>query len=116
MPSYPEKLYIVGLDDWFNNNSSNLENKSKAKGTINITTIYEFFRKQTHVKLGGSENLMKTILEKKSSEKIIVSSHLNSDKGSSPRYEEKYSSSKITTDLKSIKKNLFKRKEFTKFI
>ena len=32
MPSYPAKPYEVPLDDWFDNNSINLENKFKAKG------------------------------------------------------------------------------------
>ena len=43
MLSYPAKSYEVQLDDCFNNNSINLENKSKAKGTKNITSIDEFF-------------------------------------------------------------------------
>ena len=32
MPSYPAKPYVVPHDDWFKNNSSNFENKPKAKG------------------------------------------------------------------------------------
>ena len=43
MSSYPAKPYVVPLDDWFNNNSSDLENESKAKETKKINTIHEFF-------------------------------------------------------------------------
>ena len=104
MPSYQAKPYVVPLDDWFNNNSSDYENQSKARKTKNLTTVHEFFYRQSHLKVGGSENLLQTTLEKKSSSKIIISSHQNSDKGVSSRYNGKYSYSIIPTDIKSIKK------------
>jgi len=114
MPSYPAKPYVVPHDDWFNNNSSNFGNKTKTKGIKSKTSIHEFFYKQSHIKVGGSDNLIKTTLEKKSSEKIIISSHKNSNKNVSPRNEEKYSHSKIPTELISIKKRSFQAKKFYK--
>ena len=111
MPSYPAKPYIVPHDDWFNNNSSNFENKPKVKEIKSKTSIHEFFYRKSNVKVGGSDNLIQTILENKSSEKIIISSHQNSNKSSSPRNEEKYSYSKILTDLKSMKKRSFQPKK-----
>ena len=114
MPSYPAKPYEVPHDDWFINNSSNLKNKSKAKETKNITTIHEFFYTQSNVKGGGSENIIKTILEKKSSEKIIISSHQDFYKSVSSRNEDKYSYSKIPTELESIKKRSLQAKTIYK--
>ena len=112
--SFPAKPYEVPFDDWFNSNSSNLENKSKTKGTSKITTIHEFFYRQSHVKVGGSDNIMKTTLENKLSEKIIIPSHRNSDKTVSSRNEEKYSYSIIPTELESIKKRSFQSKRVYK--
>ncbi len=114
MPSYPAKPYIVPHDDWFNNNSTNFKNKPKANGIQCKTSIHEFFYRQSHVKVGGSDNLIQTNLEKKSLEKIIISSHQNSNKSVSPRNEEKYSYSKIPTELKSIKKRFFKAQKVYK--
>jgi len=114
MPSYPAKPYIVPHDDWFNNNSSNFENEPKAKGIKYKTSIHEFFYRQSHVKVGGSDNLIKTTLEKKLSEKIIISSHQNYNKSTSPRNEEQYRNSKIPSVLKSIKKRSFQAKNFYK--
>ena len=114
MPSYPAKPYVVPHYDWFNNNSSNFENKTRAKGMKIKTSIHEFFYRQSNEKVGGSDNVIQTILEKKSSEKIIISSHQNSNKSFSPRNEEKYSYLKIPTELKSIKKRSFKVKKFYK--
>ena len=110
MRTYPAKPYVVPPDDWFNNNSSNYEKESKAKVTKNINTIHEFFYRQANLKLGGSDNLIQTTLEKKSSTKTIISSHRNYDKSVSPRNEEKYTYSKIPTELKLIKKRSFKAK------
>jgi len=114
MPSYPAKPYVVPLDDWFNNNQITKENESKAKGTKNITTIHEFFYRQSNLKVGGSDNLIQTTLEKKSSEKIIISSHRNHDKLVSSSNEDNYSYSKIPKELKSIKKRTFKAKPIYK--
>ena len=114
MPSYPAKPYVVPNDDWFNDKSSYFTKKSKAKGIKNISTIHEFFYRQSHVKVGGSENLIQTNLEKKSSEKIIISSLLNSEESVLSRSEGKCSYSKIPKELKSIKKRSFKRKTFYK--
>ena len=112
MPSYPAKPYVVPHDDWFNNNSSNFENKPKENEIKIKTTIHEFFYRQSNVKVGGSDNLIQTTFEKKSTEKIIISSHHNSNKNVSPRNEEKYSYSKIPAELKSIKKRNFQEKKF----
>ena len=115
MPSYPAKPYVVPHDDWFNNNSSNFENKPKAKGIKKRkTSIHEFFYRQSHVKVGGSDNLIQTNLEKKSSEKIISAFQQNSNKSVLPRNEEKYSYSKIPIELKSIKKRSFQAKKIYK--
>tara|TARA_Y100001978_G_scaffold17241_1_gene13261 strand:- start:272 stop:700 length:429 start_codon:yes stop_codon:yes gene_type:complete len=114
MPSYPAKPYVVPYDDWFNNNSSNFENKTKAMGIKSKTSIHEFFYRQSHVKVGGSDNLIKTTLEKLTSEKINISSHQNCNKSVSPTNEEKYSYSKIPTELKSITKRSFQAKKFYK--
>ena len=114
MPSYPAKPYIVPHDDWFNNNSSDSENKSKAKEIKNISTIHEFFYRQANVKIGGSDSLIKTTLEKKSSSKVIISSLQNSDRVIMSRSEEKYKSSKIPKELKSIKKRYFQAKKIYK--
>ena len=116
MTSYPAKPYIVPHDDWFNNNSSNFESEPKAKGIKSKTSIHEFFYKQSHVKVGGSDNLIQTTLKKKSLEKIIVSSHQNSNKRVSPRKEEKYSYPKIPKELKPIKKRSFQAKKIYKTI
>ena len=43
MPSYPAKPYVVPHDDWFINNSSNFENKPKAKQIKSKTFIHDFF-------------------------------------------------------------------------
>ena len=51
MPSYPAKPFEIPHDDWFNNISNNFENKSETKGTKNITTIHEFFYRQSEEKL-----------------------------------------------------------------
>tara|TARA_B100000212_G_scaffold168511_1_gene126624 strand:+ start:568 stop:1020 length:453 start_codon:yes stop_codon:yes gene_type:complete len=114
MPSYPAKPFVVPHDDWFNNNSSNFKNKSNWKGAKSITTIHEFFYKQSHVKVGGSDNLIKTNLGKKSSQKIIISSHPISDKSVSSKNKEKYCYSNIPSDLKSIKKRSFQAKTIYK--
>ena len=111
MPYYPAKPYEIPYDEWFNNNSSNFENKPKAKGIKSKTSIHEFFYKQSHIKVGGSDNLIQTTLEKKSSEKIIISSHKNSKKSFSPRNEKKYSYTKIPKELKPIKKKSFQAKK-----
>ena len=107
MPSYPAKPYVVPYDDWFNNNSSNFENKPKVRGIKSKTSIHEFFYRQAHLKVGGSDNLIQTTFEKKSSEKMIISSHQNSNKSVSSINKEKYSYSKIPIELKSIKKRSF---------
>ena len=114
MPSHPAKPYVVPHDDWFNNNSSNFENEPKANQLKSKTYIHDFFYKQSHVKVGGSENLIQTTFEKKSSEKINISFHQNSDKSVLFRNEEKYSYFKIPTKLKSIKRRSFQAKEFYK--
>ena len=114
MPSYPAKPYVVPHDDWFNNNSSNFENEPKVKEIKSKTSIHEFFYRQSHVKVGGSDNLIQTTLEKKSSEKIIISSHQNSNKSVSPLNEEKYSYYKIPRELKSIKKRSFQANKIYK--
>ena len=114
MPSYPAKPYVVPHDDWFNNNSSNIENEPKVEGIKSRTSIHEFFYRQSHVKVGGSDNFIQTTLEKKSSEKIIISSHQNSNKIISPRNEEKRSYSKNHTELKSIKNRSFQAKKIYK--
>ena len=114
MPSYPAKPYVVPHDDWFNNNSSNFENKPKVKEIKSKTSIHEFFYRQSNIKVGGSNNLIQTTFEKKLTEKIIISSHQNFNKSVSPRNEEKYSYSKIPAELKSIKKGYFQAKKLYK--
>ena len=110
MPSFPAKPYVVPHDDWFINNSSNLKNKSKAKETKNITTIHEFFYRQSNVKVGGSDNLIKTNFKKKSTANNLISNYKNSDKGASSGNEEKYTYSKIPKHLRYIKKRSFQSK------
>ena len=113
MPSFPAKPYVVIHDDWFNN-SSNFENEPKAKEIKSKTSIHEFFYRQSHVKVGGSDNLIQKNMEKKSSEKIISAFQQNSNKSVLSRNEEKYSYSKIPKELKSIKKRSFKGNSFYK--
>ena len=103
MPSYPAKPYIVPHDDWFTNNSTNFVNKSITKETKNITTIHEFFYRQSDIKVGGSENQIQRNLEKESSKKIMTSIQ-NLDEKSFSRSKEKYRYYKNPTELKSIKK------------
>ena len=110
MPSYPAKPHLVPYDDWFNN-TSNFGNDSKSKEIKNISTIHEFFYRQSHVKVGGSDNLIQTKFEKKSSAKII-SSLRNFDESVISRSEEKHSYSRIPTEIKFIKKRSFQRKTF----
>ena len=105
---------MVPHDDWFNNNAINFEKKSKSKGIKSKTSIHEFFYRQSNIKAGGSDNLIQTTLEKKSSEKIIISYHQNSNKSVSPRNKEKYSYSIIPSELKSIKKRSFQAKKIYK--
>ena len=114
MPSYPAKPYIIPHDDWFNNNSVNLENKSSTKKTKNTSTVHEYFYRQSNIKVGGSDNHMQTYVEKKSSKKIITSSLQNSDKSFISTSKENYSYSKIPTKLKSIKKSSFEGNSFYK--
>ena len=114
MPSFPAKPYEVPYDDWFNMNSKSLENNSITKGRKQISIIHEFFYKEAEVKVGGSDNHMQTNLEKKSSTKSIISSIKNSDKNNLYAGKEKYSYSKISKELKSIKKRSFKGKTFYK--
>ena len=114
MPSYPAKPYVVPHDDWFNNNSTNLENKSTIKGQKYISTIHEFFYRESYVKVGGSDNHIQRNLKKKSSIKIISSSIQNSDVSFLSTIKEKSSFSKIQTELKSIKKRSFKSNSFYK--
>ena len=114
MPSYPAKPYEVPYDDWFNINSKSLENNSITKGRKQISTIHEFFYKEAEVKVGGSDNHMKTNHQKKSSTKSIISSIKNSDKNNLYAGKEKYSYSKIPKELKSIKKRSFKGNSFYK--
>ena len=114
MPSYPAKPYVVPHDDWFSNMPSNLENESKAKEIKSNTTIHELFYRQSNVKVGGSDNLIQTNLEKKSSKKIISAFQQTSNKSVLPRNEEKYSYSKIPTEFKSIKKRSFQAKKIYK--
>ena len=104
MPSYPAKPYEVPHDDWFNK-QSNYESKPTRKETKKISTIHEFFYKQSDVKVGGSDNHIQTNLEKKSSTKIIISSLQNPDERLFSTVKEKYSYSKIPTKFKSIKKS-----------
>ena len=114
MPSYPAKPYLIPHDDWFNNNSSNFENKSRTKGTKKISTIHEFFYRQSDVKAGGSENHIQTDLEQKLSQDKIISSLRNTEESFLFTIEEKYSYSKIPAELKSIKKRSFQRKKVYK--
>tara|TARA_Y100000589_G_scaffold72329_1_gene65002 strand:- start:1422 stop:1880 length:459 start_codon:yes stop_codon:yes gene_type:complete len=114
MPSYPAKPYVVPHDDWFDNISSNFENKSKTKEAKNISTIHEFFYRKANIKVGGSENQIQTNLEKISSTKIINSSLLNINESLSSISNEKNSYSNIPTELKLIKKRSFKSKTFYK--
>ena len=114
MPSYPAKPYVVPHDDWFNNIPSNFENETKAKEIKRKTSIHEFFYRQSHVKAGGSENFIQTVLGTKLSENIIISFHQNSNKIVSPRNEEKNSYSKIPSKFKSIKKRSFQSKKIYK--
>ena len=114
MPSYPAKPYVVPHDDWFNIIPNNFENEPKAKEIKSKTSIHEFFYRQSHVKAGGSENLIQTTLANKLSENIIISFHQNPNKSVSPRNEEKYSYSKIPTELKSTKKRSFQSKKIYK--
>jgi len=114
MISYPAKPYVIPHDDWFNNNSTNFENKSKTKGSKNISTAHEFFYRESAVKVGGSDNHIETNLEKKSLTKIIIASSQNSDKSFLSRNGEKYSYSKIPKELKSIKKRSFEGINFYK--
>ena len=114
MPFYPAKPFEIPHDDWFNNNSSNLENKSETKGTRNITTIHDFFYRQSDLKIGGSENHIQTNLEKKSSSNIINLFFQNSKESLIFSSREKYSYSKIPTKLKSIKKRSFQAKKIDK--
>tara|TARA_Y100001933_G_scaffold242989_1_gene271195 strand:- start:5 stop:439 length:435 start_codon:yes stop_codon:yes gene_type:complete len=114
MPSYPAKPYLIPHDDWFNNNSSNFENKSRTKGTKKISTIHEFFYRQSDVKAGGSENHIQTDLEQKLSQDKIISSLRNTEESFLLTVEEKYSYSKIPVELKSIKKRSFQRKKVYK--
>ena len=107
---YPAKPYVVPFDDWFNDNSSNFENKSKAKESRSISTIHEFFYKQSYLKIGGSDNLIQTTLEKKLSAKPIISSHRNPQKSVSSRKEEKFNYFKMPTSRKLIKKRSFQEK------
>ena len=114
MPSYPAKPYVVPHDDWFNNISSNFENQPKAKEIKSKTSIHEFFYRQSHEKAGGSENLMQTTSGNKLSENIIISFHQNSNKSVLPKNKEKYSYTKIPTELKLTKKRSFKAKKIYK--
>ena len=114
MPSYPAKPYVVPHDDWFDNISSNFENKSKTKEAKNIYTIHEFFYRQANIKVGGSENLIQTNLEKSSSTNITISSLQNLNETLSSTSNEKNSHSNIPTELKLIKKRSFKSKTFYK--
>jgi len=107
MTSYPAKPYVVPDDDWFNNNSSNFKKKFKAKGIKNISTMHEFFYRQSDLKIGGSENYIQTNLEKVSSKKIIISSIRDNDESLLSSCTEKYSNSEIPAELKSIKKRSF---------
>ena len=116
MPSYPAKPYVVPHDDWFNNNSSNFEKETQANEIKSKTSIHEFFYRQSHVTVGGSENLIQTTLEKKSSEKINISFQQNSNKSVLFRNKENYSFSKIPTKLKSIKRRSLKAKNFYKIL
>ena len=114
MPPYPAKPYVVPHDEWFNNNSSNFENKPKAKDIKGITSIHEFFYKQSSVKVGGSDNLIQTTLEKKSSEKNIISSHQNSNESLSLRNVENIVITKSLQNLNQKKLVLFKQKQIIK--
>tara|TARA_B100000963_G_scaffold204123_1_gene177774 strand:+ start:65 stop:508 length:444 start_codon:yes stop_codon:yes gene_type:complete len=109
MPSYPAKPYVVPHDDWFNNNSKDFENKSKTKGTNRISTIHEFFYKKSNIKVGGSENLIQTNLEKKSTTKLIFPSHYNSDESLYFTTNKKFNYSRIPSKIKSIKIRSFER-------
>ena len=114
MPSYPAKPYVVPYDDWFNNNKSNYENNPTTKETKKISTIHEFFYRQSDVKAGGSENHIQTDLEQKLSQDKIISSLRNTEESFLFTIEEKYSYSKIPAELKSIKKRSFQRKKVYK--
>ena len=107
MTSYPAKPFVIPHDDWFNNNSNNLENNSETKGRKNISTIHEFFYRESDVKIGGSDNHIKTSLKKKSSTKIFIPSFRNSMASLITSSGEKYSYSQIPAKLKSIKKRPF---------
>ena len=110
MRSYPAKPYVVPHDDWFNNNDSNFEKRPKPKGIKTISTIHEFFYRQSNVKIGGSDNLIQTNLEKKSSKKIIISSFRDSKESFLSRSEEKYGYSKILKEPKLIKRSFQEQK------
>tara|TARA_Y100000589_G_scaffold328642_1_gene373215 strand:+ start:3465 stop:3899 length:435 start_codon:yes stop_codon:yes gene_type:complete len=114
MPSYPAKPYFIPYDDWFNNNSSNFQNKSKVKGAKNISTIHEFFFRESDVKVGGSDNHIQTNFPNKSSKKIRISSSKNSDKSFFYKSEEKYSYSKIPREVKLLTKKTLQGTKFSK--
>tara|TARA_Y100000589_G_scaffold203980_1_gene192454 strand:+ start:43 stop:477 length:435 start_codon:yes stop_codon:yes gene_type:complete len=107
MPSYPAKPFVIPHDDWFNNNSSNSENNSETKERKNISTIHEFFYRQSDVKIGGSDNHIKTNMKRESSSKIFIRSFRNSMGSLITSSGEKYSYSQIPTKVKSIKKRSF---------
>ena len=114
MPSYPAKPYVVPYDDWFNNNKSNYENNPTTKETKKISTIHEFFYKQSDVKVGGSDNHIQRILEKKPSTKSIISSIETSEESFLYSSKEKYIYSQMPIELKLVKKRSIKDKSIYK--
>ena len=54
--SYFAKPNFIVYDEWFDNDLKNIITDDKNKTITNISTIHEFFYKQSNSKVGASEN------------------------------------------------------------
>tara|TARA_Y100001978_G_C23630215_1_gene403034 strand:+ start:402 stop:776 length:375 start_codon:yes stop_codon:yes gene_type:complete len=87
----------------------------KLSGQKTSLIFMIFFYRQSDIKVGGSDNHIKTNLEKNSSKKIIISTLQNPNKSLSSISKESYSYAYIPIEIiKSIKERSFEGKNFYK--
>ena len=71
--SYFAKPNFIVYDEWFDNDFKKTKLDVKNKKITNISTIHEFFYKQSNYKVGASENKMQLLI--KTNEKELITNN-----------------------------------------
>ena len=73
--SYFAKPYFIVYDDWFDDDVKKTKTDVKGKKIKNISSIHEFFYKQSNYKIGASENNLRLDI-KENNKEIINKNYL----------------------------------------